>query len=105
VLIRGTASHDDPRLRDYWQTRAAAKAKDLTPSSQKIAQNQGYVCLVCGDSLFNGEEVHVHHKVPRARGGKDTYSNLRLVHLYCHHHLHSDTVSCETDAADEFQIG
>ncbi len=105
VLIRGAASPDDPRLRDYWRARAAAKAKDLTLSSQKIAQNQSYVCQVCGESLFNGEEVQVHHKVPRARGGKDTYSNLRLVHLYCHHHLHSGAVSCGTDADDEFLIG
>jgi RNA-directed DNA polymerase len=32
ILVRGTASPDDPRLRGYWDRRAAARAKDLQPS-------------------------------------------------------------------------
>jgi len=88
VLVRGTASPDDPRLRTYWARRAAARAKDLRPSLQKIATNQGHVCRVCGETLFNEEELHKHHIAPKARGGPDSYANLELTHLYCHQQIH-----------------
>jgi RNA-directed DNA polymerase len=88
VLVRGTASPDDPRLREYWARRAAARAKDLRPSLQKIATRQGSVCRVCGESLFNEEELHKHHIQPKARGGPDSYTNLELTHLYCHQQIH-----------------
>lgn len=88
VLVRGTASPDDPQLRAYWAARSAARAKDHTPSTQKLAHAQNNVCQRCGESLFNGEEVHKHHKEPRAQGGQDTYANLELTHLYCHHQIH-----------------
>lgn len=58
TLVRGTASPDDARLRDYWATRKAARAVDLRPSLQKIAKHQNSVCRVCGETLFNGEELH-----------------------------------------------
>ena len=41
-----------------------------------------------GDSLHNGEELHVHHVIPKSQGGEDTVSNLTLVHLYCHQQIH-----------------
>jgi RNA-directed DNA polymerase len=88
VMIRGTHSPDDPGLRKYWQERNKIQVKDLIPSMQKVARNQKYVCEVCGESLFNGEELHKHHVKPREEGGEDTYRNLKLVHLYCHQQIH-----------------
>jgi len=84
VLVYGKSSPDDPSLKEYWAKRKAAKAKDLTPSKQKIAKKQNFLCPVCGESLFNDEELHVHHVVPKAKEGANTYSNLQLIHLYCH---------------------
>lgn len=89
TLVKGKSSPDDPSLKEYWKKRNEAKAEELIPSYQKIAKNQSFVCPVCGDSLFNGEEIHKHHIKPRHLGGKDTYSNLRLVHLFCHQQIHS----------------
>jgi RNA-directed DNA polymerase len=89
ILVRGTTSPDDPRLRGYWDRRAAARAKDLRPSLQKIAKDQGYVCSVCGETLFNDEEIQTHHREPRSQGGRDSYTNLSLTHLYCHQQIHS----------------
>jgi RNA-directed DNA polymerase len=89
VLVKGTASPDDPSLKDYWRKRQAAKAKDLTGSKQQIAKRQTGRCPACGDSLFNDEEVQVHHLLPRSQGGKDSYGNLVLVHLLCHQHIHA----------------
>ncbi|EFH85664.1 group II intron reverse transcriptase/maturase [Ktedonobacter racemifer] len=91
VLVKGTSSPDDPRLADYWMKRQAAKAKDLTFSKQKLAKRQKGRCLECGESLFNDEELHVHHRLAKSQGGKDTYSNLVLVHLLCHQHIHAVT--------------
>jgi RNA-directed DNA polymerase len=88
-IVRGTASPDDPALRAYWATRQRAKTQALTPSRQRIALRQAGICSVCGETLFNDEELQIHHKVPRAKGGTDAYTNLELMHYYCHQHLHT----------------
>jgi len=88
VLVRGTASPDDPHLRAYWQQRTAAKAADHSAKTQRLARRQGQVCPVCNESLFHDEELHTHHIQPRQQGGADTEDNLLLVHLYCHQQIH-----------------
>jgi RNA-directed DNA polymerase len=91
TLVKGRSSPDDPRLADYWEKRQAAKARDLTFSKQKFAKRQKGRCPECGESLFNDEELQVHHLLARAKGGKNSYSNLVLVHLLCHQHIHAKT--------------
>lgn len=99
VLVRGRASPDDPQLRDYWQKRQKSKASDLKPSQQKLARNQNYLCPLCQTSLFNEEALHEHHLEPKAKGGTNLYSNLRLVHLYCHQQIHSGKATSPTAKA------
>jgi RNA-directed DNA polymerase len=89
VLVKGRASPDDPDLMEYWRKRNTTKAKDLVPSRGRMAREQVGMCPACGESLFNDEELQVHHKKPIKEGGKDTYSNLQLLHLYCHQQIHS----------------
>jgi len=89
VMVKGTSSPDDPKLVDYWKKRRAAKAKDLTKSKQKLAKRQKGRCLECFESLFNDEELQVHHRIARSLGGNDSYSNLVLVHLLCHQQIHA----------------
>jgi RNA-directed DNA polymerase len=91
TLVKGTASPDDPKLKDYWKERQAAKARDLTLSKRKLAKRQKGRCAECGESLFNDEELQVHHLLARSQGGKDAYSNLALVHLLCHQSIHAQT--------------
>jgi len=91
VLVRGRASPDDPQLKEYWMKRQAAKAKDLTFSKQKLAKRQHGRCPQCGETLFNDEELHVHHLLARSQGGKNSYSNLVLVHIFCHQQIHALT--------------
>jgi RNA-directed DNA polymerase len=91
VLVKGTASPDDPRIKEYWKKRQQAKAKDLTPSKQKLSQRQKGRCLQCFEPLFNGEETQVHRRLSLSQGGKDTYSNLVLVHQMCHQQIHATT--------------
>jgi RNA-directed DNA polymerase len=87
VLVPGTASNDDPNLKGYWAQRETTKVKDLRPRDQRIARTQAFVCEICGDSLFNGEELHRHHIHGRAQGGMDEEANLVLRHLYCHQQI------------------
>jgi RNA-directed DNA polymerase len=91
TLVKGKSSPDDPCLKDYWAKRQEAKARDLTFSKQKLAKRQKGRCLECGESLFNDEELQVHHRLATSQGGKDSYSNLTLVHLFCHQHIHAVT--------------
>jgi RNA-directed DNA polymerase len=97
VLVKGQASADDPSLRTYWQKRREKHKSNLSLSWQKIAKNQSYTCPVCGQALFNDEELHKHHIQPRRENGPDTYKNYLLVHLYCHQQLtaqpHSENTS------------
>jgi RNA-directed DNA polymerase len=92
VMVRGSASPDDPSLRDYWEKRNWTGAKHLNRGERKIAQQQGCRCQVCGESLFNGEELHKHHLIPRTQGGTTTCANLAFRHLYCHQQLHSKSI-------------
>ncbi len=89
ILVRGTASPDDPQLHGYWAWRSRLTARTIRPGDRTIAARQCYRCPVCSEVLFNDEELQRHHLVPRSRGGRDTCTNLRLLHLYCHQQLHS----------------
>jgi len=90
TLVKGSSSPDDPDLTAYWAMRQPTGTVWFPrPSDQKIALAQGLRCPVCKQSLFNDEEVQVHHVLPRARGGRDDYANLVLVHGYCHQQLTS----------------
>lgn len=90
ILVKGTRSPDDPSLREYWQERNKTQVKNLRVKEQRIARKQNYICEECRESLFNGEELHLHHIKPRKDGGEDADHNLKLVHLYCHQQIHKN---------------
>jgi len=92
ILVKGRASPDDPALRPYWEQRERRKARLLPPSLRQLAAAQQGRCLVCDASLFNDEVLHIHHRKPRSQGGGSGYSNLALVHLYCHQQIHRGKV-------------
>jgi RNA-directed DNA polymerase len=90
ILVKGTSSPDDPKLGQYWEKKEKEQLSNLVPSYQKIAKRQDYKCPMCNESLFNGETLHCHHLVPRHQGGRDIYSNLQLMHFYCHQQIHAE---------------
>jgi len=89
VLVKGSSSPDDPDLQEYWRKRNIAKVDVLTPSKGKIARKQTGSCSACGESLFNDEALVIHHRKPIKEGGTNSYSNLQLLHLYCHQQIHA----------------
>lgn len=79
----------DSKLNEYYRQRDIKEFNSQnTFSRQKLAKKQGYLCSLCGHSLTGEEGLEVHHKLPKAHGGEDTYKNLQLVHISCHidHH-------------------
>ncbi|MGQ4810593.1 hypothetical protein NKDENANG_04073 [Candidatus Entotheonellaceae bacterium PAL068K] len=94
-MVTYDASPDDPARRTHWEQREVEQGKSLATRGQRDrAKRQKGVCTTCGDSLHNGEERHSHHVRPRSKGGKDSLSNLILVHMYCHQQIHkSKTVT------------
>jgi RNA-directed DNA polymerase len=90
ILIQGNASPDNPELKDYFEQRA--KQSRLVGNYPKAAQQilclQHNKCHNCGQSLLNGEDIHIHHKTPRHQGGTNETSNLVAVHSMCHSQLH-----------------
>lgn len=90
VLIAGDASPDNPKLRDYFEqrNRRSNQIGNYPKAVQQVIQLQQAKCPHCGESLFNGEEIHIHHAVPRSQGGTNQPANLLAVHLVCHAQLH-----------------
>jgi RNA-directed DNA polymerase len=87
VLVQGTASPDDPELREYWWARRKVNIRHLSLSDVRLAEVQDWLCPVCGANLIDGEALERHHWTPKGEGGTDAYSNRVLVHLYCHQQL------------------
>lgn len=92
ALIKQKHSPDDPKLKEYWEKRSSkrnqSEANRLNRTQQNVAKRQGYKCPVCGESLFNDEPLHLHHIIPRCKGGKDEVRNLIWLHQYCHQKTH-----------------
>ena len=92
VLVKGNNSPDDSTLIEYWEERQTAFGKVILARGSrlyKVASNQRWRCPICGENLFNGEEIHQHH-IQRVRdGGLEYEDNLVLQHKSYHHDQHS----------------
>jgi RNA-directed DNA polymerase len=91
IKVKGVASPDDSSLKDYWDKRNQKLGKSYWAKSSKnylIAQNQKWKCPICGEALFNGEEIETHHIVPVSEGGLNDISNLQHLHTPCHKQVH-----------------
>jgi RNA-directed DNA polymerase len=96
VKVKGNASPDDPSLKEYWEKRHQKYGKsywERNSRNYKIAENQKWLCPICGQPLFNGEEIDTHHIVPVAQGGDNSVENLQHLHRACHKQEHSKSKS------------
>jgi RNA-directed DNA polymerase len=94
IKVKGQASPDDPSLQEYWQKRHFQYGKTYWAKGSKyeqIAKEQNWKCPICGDSLFNGEELETHHIKPVNEGGSGDQENLIHLHATCHKQVHSKT--------------
>ena len=98
VKVKGTASPDDPSLRDYWHKRSLKIGKQKWAKGSKdeqVAKMQEHKCPVCGDNLYNEEEIETHHIIPVKEGGSDDPENLIHLHKACHKQVHSSKTKTE----------
>lgn len=49
-----------------------------------IYKKFNHVCPKCGESLYNGELVELHHVIPQNAGGKYSIENIQPLHQICH---------------------
>lgn len=92
VLVKGTNSPDDPSLSKYWEERRTNVGKKYWEKGSlkhQVAENQKWKCSVCGENLFNGEDLQMHHIVKVVNSGTDDANNLAHLHKACHRHVHS----------------
>ncbi len=91
VLVKGSNSVYDPKLKEYWEIRSISLFKELrTLSEIKIAKRQNFLCPVCKTSLYGEENLDTHHIIPQSIEKINTYWNLLLIHKSCHKILHSN---------------
>lgn len=96
IKVKGTNSPDDPNLKEYWNKRKTKQGKQFWAKGSKyeaLAKEQNYKCPICGDFLFNGEEIETHHLVPVKSGGLDDIGNLAHLHKACHKQVHGKQAS------------
>lgn len=94
TIVKNNQWPDDPspESRAYWKAREAGKAANHWAnyaSRLKLSEKQYHLCPLCSESLYNGEELHAHHIVPKKDGGLDSYGNLLILHELCHRQVHS----------------
>ena len=82
VKIRGDYSpYNGDNL--YWGKRTINKGTWNTRQRKLIKSQKGF-CPYCKTSFLIDSVVEVDHIIPSSKGGKDVYSNLQLLHKYCH---------------------
>ncbi|GAB4311960.1 MAG: group II intron reverse transcriptase/maturase [Geminocystis sp.] len=92
IKVKGNASPDNSSLREYWNNRKIKQGKNYWAKGSKyylVAVNQDWKCPVCGENLFNGEQIETHHIIPVKDGGEDSTDNLVHLHEACHKQVHS----------------
>jgi RNA-directed DNA polymerase len=101
VKVKGRASPDDPTLKAYWETRRLKRGRQRVARGGMlygIAEAQRWQCPGCGQALFDGQEVHLHHLIPVHAGGSDARANLQGRHAACHYQRHQQGLTAGQSA-------
>jgi RNA-directed DNA polymerase len=92
VKIRSAVNPYDPEWELYlearwgWQLAQTQKGRSRIEFLGKVQEGR---CLVCGQPLRIAEEdCHIHHRIWRSQGGRDTADNWELLHANCHRQIH-----------------
>jgi RNA-directed DNA polymerase len=101
VKVKGNASPDDPTLKAYWERRRCKMGRQRVAQGSmlyELAEAQRWQCPGCGQALFDGQEVHLHHRTPVHAGGSDEHENLQWLHAACHRQRHQQGVTAGQSA-------
>jgi RNA-directed DNA polymerase len=91
--IRSEANPYDPAWEPYLEERLVWRLEGTLAGRSRIEyfwKGQGGRCVVCGQLLRVEERPwHLHHRLWRSHGGRDTFDNLELLHANCHRAIHT----------------
>jgi RNA-directed DNA polymerase len=62
-----------------------------------IFRRQSGKCPMCHQHITKQTGWHIHHKLERYKGGKDTLDNLVMLHPNCHHQVHYWNIQFDGD--------
>ncbi len=89
----------DPDTIRYWEQREYTNAfgQIWGVKINRLFSHQRGLCYHCKTPIkpdeIKNERIHIHHIIPKAIGGTDAYSNLRVVHEDCHKDIHHKELS------------
>jgi len=70
---------------------------DWRAKREDILKRDGFTCGNCGENAIKtGTQLHVHHIVPRSKGGTHKPSNLKTLCERCHKAVHSSNTKAPT---------
>ena len=87
--------NNNPTNLAYWEKREYLNAYNQIESVKRsrLFSKQKSKCPHCKGIIsqqnIQDSETHVHHVIPKSKGGTDSYSNLRLIHSECHREIHA----------------
>jgi RNA-directed DNA polymerase len=103
VMVKGTASPDDPALADYWAKRREKVKPPLDRYTLRLLTRQDARCPLCGDHLLTAEQppqspeqweqwwlqvtrkaIAASYLVHHGRPGSPDGDQTRLIHASCH---------------------
>jgi RNA-directed DNA polymerase len=82
VKVKGESSPYDGNL-VYWSTRMGNNP-EMPSRVSKLLKKQKGKCTHCGLFFRENDVIEVDHRIPKSKGGKDSYDNWELLHRHCH---------------------
>jgi RNA-directed DNA polymerase len=91
IKIKGEANPYDPGWETYFEQRLGVAMVNNLKGEQRLLylwQEQNGNCPVCQQKITKPTGWHLHHLVPRTKGGGEKLDNLVLLHPTCHNQVH-----------------
>ena len=86
VLCKDLNAYDLASIEYFYKRNVSASKNVLLSGGTKsaLAKLQKGYCPACEMSLFNGEDLEIHHILPRRESENHSLKNLKLLHKLCH---------------------
>jgi len=68
--------------KSYYENRQIKRV--ITRFRSALYKKYSHICQECGESLYNGENVEMHHILPQKKGGTYKIDNIIPLHEICH---------------------
>jgi len=84
----------------YWAKRTG-EHPEMSTTKATLLKNQKGKCKYCGVPFKDGDVMEIDHITPKSKGGKNSYSNLQILHRHCHDKKTATDGSLENIAVNE----